>query len=290
MFNLKELYKATTTLVKYYGTPEEQLRQQADSNGLERLTAIQVCYRELRLLGGFKMLNRMRETSESRDILWGRKFNDLDYVENVTLKKLSDVKWLQSLPPNTLGAHLGHLFKNFSVEELYEKRYTEDEQRREMAAEIIGVTGNAYDEMRVNMSRLFFLMHDINHILFRYDTSSMGESAIQGVTKQLINFWPQQYVGLCIATRMALHLKSLKPYGVYWEAEKLGKRAYKKGYFAVNPVDLLEMDVQEIREKYDIGVPVKYKAFCNEFHSEVKLDNIHPKYDDVEWDTTEYTI
>ena len=40
---------------------------------------------------------------------------------------------------------------------------------------------------------------------------------------------------------------------------------------------------EEIREKFDIGVPVKYKAFCEKYHDEVKMDNIHPEYDDVEW-------
>jgi len=290
MFNLKELWKATHTLTTYFGTPEEQARQQADSNGIERLSAIQVCYRELRLLGGFKMLNHMRQTSESRDILWGRKFNDPDYVKEVTLKKISDVKWLQSLPPNTLGGHLGHIFKNFTIDELYEKRYTEAEQQREAIADIVGVSGNAYEEMRVNMSRLFFLTHDINHVLFRYDTSSMGESCIQGVTKNLVNFWPMQYVGLCIATRMAKRLKSLEPYSVYWESEQLGKRAAKKGFYYQNPVDLLERDIQEIRDEFDIGVPVKYKAFTEKYGHEVKLDNIHPKYDDVEWIMTDAAI
>lgn len=290
MFNIKELWKATHTLTTYFGTPEEQARQQVDSNGIERLSAIQVCYRELRLLGGFQMLNHMRKTSESRDILWGRRFNDPDYVKDVTLKKISDVEWLQSLPPNTLGAHIGHLFKNFTIDELYEKRYTEEEQQREALADIIGVSGNAYEEMRVNMSRLFFLTHDIYHAIFRYDTSSMGESCVQGVTKQLVNFWPMQYVGLAIATRMAKRLRTLEPYRVYFESERIGKKAAEAGLFYQNPVDLLEMDIQEIRDKYNIEVPVKYKAFCEKYGDEVKLDQLHPKYEDVEWITTNATI
>lgn len=290
MFNIKELWKATNTLTTYFGTPEEAARQQADSNGIERLSAIQVCYRELRLLGGFQMLNHMRQTSESRDILWGRRFNDPDYVQNVTLKKISDVEWLQSLPPNTLGAHIGHLFKNFTIDELYEKRYTEEEQQREALAEVIGVTGNAYEEMRVNMSRLFFLTHDIYHAIFRYDTSSMGESCIQGVTKHMVNFWPMQYVGLAIATRMVKRLKTLEPYRVYFEAERIGKKAADAGLFMVDPAKLLEMDIQEIRDKYNVEVPVRYKAFTEKYSNEVKLDNLHPKYEDIDWDTAEVTI
>ena len=290
MFNLKELWKATNTLTTYFGTPEEAARQQVDSNGIERLSAIQVCYRELRLLGGFQMLNHMRKTSESRDILWGRRFNDPDYVTDVTLKKISDVKWLQSLPPNTLGAHLGHLFRNFTIDELYEKRYTEEEQQREALADVIGVSGNAYEEMRVNMSRLFFLTHDIYHAIFRYDTSSMGESCIQGVTKHMVNFWPMQYVGLAIATRMVKRLKTLEPYRVYFEAERIGKKAAEAGLFYQDPAKLLEMDLGEIREKYNVEVPVRYKAFCEKYREEVKMDNLHPKYEDTDWDTAEFVI
>ena len=289
MFNIKEIWKATNTLVRYYGTPEEAKRQQSDSNGIERLSAIQVLYRELRILGVFPMFNRMRSTKEARDILWGRDFNTARNQKKL-LKKLSDKEWLQSLPPNTLGAHIGHMFNNFTIEELYEKRFNESEQQEELFADVIGVGGNAYEEMRVNLNRHFYLTHDLNHALFRYDTSSMGESCVQGITAALMNFRPMKYVGLCIAARMALHLKTWEPFGVYFESEKLGKRAAAKGFFSTNPSKLLEMDIAEIREKYDIGVPVKYKAFCEKYHEEVKMDNIHPEYDDVEWDTTEYTI
>ena len=289
MFNLKEIWKATDTLVRYYGTPEEAKRQQSDSNGLERLSAIQVLYRELRLLGGFGLLNRMRSTKEARDILWGRGFNTARNQKKL-LKKLSDKEWLQSLPPNTLGAHLGHMFNNFTIEELYEKRFNESEQQEQLFADVVGVGGNAYEEMRVNLNRHFYLTHDLNHAVFRYDTSSMGESCVQGVTATLMNFRPMKYVGLCIAARMALHLKSWEPFGVYFESEKLGKRAAAKEFFSTDPSKLLEMDIAEIREKYDIGVPVKYKAFCEKYHEEVKMDNIHPEYDDVEWIGTDAAL
>ena len=43
------------------------------------------------------------------------------------IPKLSDRKWLQSLPPNTVGGHLGNLLKDWSLEELYDKRFKADE-------------------------------------------------------------------------------------------------------------------------------------------------------------------
>ena len=102
-------------------------------------------------------------------------------------------------------------------------------------------------------------------------------------TATQMNFRPMKYVGLCIALRMALRVKSFEPFGVYFESEKLGKRAAAKGFYHQNPMKLLTMDIQEIRDKFDIGVPVKYRAFCEKYHNEMKMDNIHPEYDDVEW-------
>jgi len=78
------------------------------------------------MTGNFSLLYKLRSTSEGRDILWGRRFNDPDHVKNVTVKKLSDLEWLQSLPANTLGGHLGHMFKNFPLEDVYENRYQEE--------------------------------------------------------------------------------------------------------------------------------------------------------------------
>ena len=48
-------------------------------------------------------------------------YNEETFVKEEVVPKLSDVEYLQSLPPNTVGGHLRNLFKNWSIEELYEK-------------------------------------------------------------------------------------------------------------------------------------------------------------------------
>ena len=47
-----------------------------------------------------------------------------------------------------------------------------------------------------------------------------------------------------------------------------------------------------MRKTYNIGVPVVYKQFVEEFGAigESRLDTFHPQYKDVDWDTAELTI
>ena len=217
-----------------------------DSN--ERVDAIPTLYRELRFTGNFSLLFKLRSNSEGRDILWGRRFNDPDHVKNVTVKKLSDIEWLQSLPPNTLGGHLGHLFKNFPLEDVYANRYKEEVGIINNSPFLYGVYGGAVDDIRVNINRYLYLLHDVYHALFRYDTSGMGEAAVQGITYKQVSYFPMRWCGLAIALGVAMQTKSLDPIRVYFEAEKLGERAAAKGLWYQDVGVLLERDIEEIRQ------------------------------------------
>ena len=81
----------------------------------------------------------------------GIDYNEETFVKKELVPKLSDVEYLQSLPPNTVGGHLGNLFKNWSIEELYEKRYLEVEEDEESF-----IQGNFATELRANISRHLF--------------------------------------------------------------------------------------------------------------------------------------
>lgn len=283
MWKIHKIWKATNVIINHFGTDKMKETKFTDYNGNERVDAIPTLYRELRFTGNFSLLFKLRSTSEGRDILWGRKFNDPDHVKNVTVKKLSDIKWLQSLPANTLGGHLGHLFKNFPLEDVYENRYQEEEVIDNNSPDLYGVYGGAVDDIRVNINRYLYLLHDVYHTLFRYDTSGMGEAAVQGVTYKQVSYFPMRWCGLAIALGVAMQTKSLDPFRVYFEAEKLGERAAAKGLWYQDVGALLERDIEEIRQEFDIGVPVKYKQFCEKYKDLVKLDNIHPEYNDIEW-------
>ena len=65
---------------------------------------------------------------------------------------------------------------------------------------------------------------------------------------------------------------------------RLGKRAADKGLMMHGHLDYLEMDIGEVRKKFDIGLPVEYIKWQNEHPSEFRNDCLHPEYDDVEWE------
>ena len=59
--------------------------------------------------------------------IWWIDWNDQTYVKEKVLPKLSDREWLQSLPPNTVGGHLGNLlkiglWKNFMIKDFLAKK------------------------------------------------------------------------------------------------------------------------------------------------------------------------
>jgi ubiquinone biosynthesis protein Coq4 len=291
MLNPITIVKATWAVVAHYGTPKDKEILFKDYQGDERISSIVALYRELRIFGNFQLLWKMRSRPRGRDILWGRRFNDPTYINDKVIPALSNTEWLQSLPANTLGGHLGNLFKNVTLGELLNGQYKENEGvKKDDRLDIYGMTGNAVDDVRTNMNRYLYLLHDPYHVLFRYDTSTMGECAVQGVTYKQINFFPTRYCGLAMALRAAIATKSLAPFGVYFEAERLGKRAEAKGLWLTDIMELLHRDVQELREEFDIGIPVKYKKFCAKYPDYIKNDNIHPEYDDVEMTWTEATL
>ena len=73
-----------------------------------------------------------------------------------------------------------------------------------------------------------FLTHDLWHILFRYDTTLFGEGLIQQITFRAIGVVPVAYVAFIVTCKVAWRTKSLLPFKVLREADKLAKRANKK--------------------------------------------------------------
>ena len=90
---------------------------------------------------------------------------------------------------------------------------------------------------------------------------------------------------------MARKLKSNLPWKVRKECIQLSKQCSRELFFQPH-LSLLERDIEEVRKEYNIGVPVVYKQFVEEFgpQGESRLDTFHPQYKDVEWDTTEIVV
>jgi len=277
MWNPFKIFKYSKSVFETTG--EERTEFIQDSNGEARLEEVQGLYREMLFPSNFIVWKKHTSSHAGRQILWGFGFNDKERVEQNVIPKLADKDWLQSLPSNTWGAHLGHLFKNWDLSELYDKRFLDNE--KEDGSTLIGAT----DEMRANLARHGFLFHDLLHVLFRYDTSPMGEACIQAVTHKVVKHFAPKYVGFVVTCRIAYRTKSWTPFKVYREALRLGERAANKGLMLHGHLDYIESDISEVRKMFDVGVPVEYKKFAEAHAEDFRHDVLHPEYKDVEWDT-----
>ena len=207
-----------------------------------------------------------RGTERGRDILWGRKDKSREYQMEKIIPHVTNKEVMNSYAPNTVGAHYQNLINNWSFEELWTKRFevSDDSWRA---------------EVRSNVSRHVFLCHDFQHILFRYDTSQMGESCIQAITNTMTKHFGPKYASYMIALRLCQQYKSWQPIRVLKEAYKLAD-AVDPSFWLINPLEIIDMDIEEARKKYNIGVPVEYLKFASEHKDNFRFDQIHPEYND----------
>ena len=278
MWNLSKIFKTT----KYLMSTDAQGfgdHDNPDMNGQHRLDHIVNMYREMNIPFGPMMAAANRKTKAGRDIIWARGDFTEDHIDNVVVPTLMDFKYLKSLAPNTVGAHYYHLIKNWGIEELYNQRFKHSEQ---------DLLGDFASEIRTNLSRHLLLSHDLWHVLFRYDTCTMGEAMIQEVTSHLSQFKPPRLVSFFGTWKMARKLKSNLPWKVRKECIQLSRECSRELFFQP-PLSLLEKDIQEVRDTYNIGVPVAYKQYVEEFGllGEARMDTFHPQYNDTKWKEVE---
>lgn len=276
LFKISKLIKKVTT--SYTQGNSERFTME-DGNGDQRLDYVVALYRELSFPFGLLVLKKHLKHKGGRDVLWARGEFDPEYVENTVLPTLIDSKYLKSLAPNTVGAHFYNLTKTWGLDDLFNQRYKESE----------GMYGDARDEILSNISRHNLLSHDIWHVLFRYDTTAMGEAMIQEVSSHLWNWKPALITSHVVTKQLAKETKSKLPWKVKQECKEL-VQAMDHSILYQSPISFLEKDIDEVRKQYNIGVPVLYKEFTEKFQDHTRLDTFHPEYNDVEWDTTEVTV
>jgi len=274
MWNVSKIVKTTKYLMSIdasgFGDYEN-----ADMNGQHRLDHIVNMYREMNIPFGPMMALANNKTRAGRDILWARGKFDVDYMDKVVVPTLMNFDYLKSLAPNTVGAHYYHLIKDWGIEDLYNQRFKHEENLNDTLA----------SDVRVNLSRHLLLSHDLWHVLFRYDTATMGEAMIQEVTASLSKFKPPKLVSFFGAWKMARKLKSNMPWKVRKECIQMCKSIDRELFFQPQ-LSLLERDIQEVRDTYNIGVPVIYKKYVETFgkQGESRMDTFHPEYTDKVWD------
>lgn len=273
MWNVAKIGKSLYHLLTTYGTNARHV-DNPDLLGDERLDHVLVLYRELNFPFGLISVHKQRKTKGGRDVIWGRNFNEESYVENTVLPKLMDFEYLSTLPPNTVGAHYYNLVKKFGIEELYNQRFKPEERREESK-----LYHTFSDDIRTNVSRHGVLSHDIWHVLYRYDTSVIGEGMIQTISAYQAGFWPMHIIGFGVALKESYRHKSMMPWKVWNEARKLGKNTSKSLYHR-SPIWFLERDIEEVRAEFNIEPARVYAEYVKKFPEDFHLDTIHPNYQD----------
>jgi ubiquinone biosynthesis protein Coq4 len=271
MWNLIKIGKSLHHLFTTYGEGGPAGYSE-DLQGDARLDHVLVLYREMNVPFGALSAYKLRQTHGGRNVLWGKGFNDREHVESFVLPALMNFDWLKKLAPNTVGAHYYHLVKKWGIEDLYNQRFKPEEKRD-------GLYNSFSDEIRENVSRHGLISHDIWHVLFRYDTSPLGEGCIQTISKYQSHFWPMHIIGFGAAFKEARKMKSWSPIKVWLEAIKLGKQASTKLY-EHSPTEFLERDIEEVRKEFNIGEAVEFAKWANKHPSHFRFDTIHPQYKD----------
>lgn len=215
---------------------------------------------------------KFRATDRGRDVLWGRKDKAIEYQFNHIIPVITNENVMNAHAPNTVGGHYRNLIKQWSFEELWNKRFQREGEQ--------GQIGWA-NEVRSNVSRHVFLSHDFQHVLFRYDTTQLGEACIQAVTNVMTGHLGPKYASYVMALKSCSIHKSLEPLRILREAYKLA-RATKKEFWTINPLEITGKDVEEARREYNIGAPIRFLRFAAQNKELFNFDSIHPEYNDVE--------
>lgn len=211
---------------------------------------------------------KFRRTERGRDILWGRKDKAKDYQVNEILPKITNKRHMDTYAPNTVGGHYHHLIRQWSFEELWNRRFSP--------------IGDGWaSEVRSNVSRHMFLSHDFWHVLFRYDTSQLGEACIQGVTHVMTGHIGPWYASHLMALKVSWKYKSMKPLRALRESLRLAK-ATKEEFWYLNPLEIIGEDVEVARSKYNIGSPDIFLSWAVSHEDVYPMDCIHPEYSDVQ--------
>ena len=279
-WNLVKMYQSTKHLLTTYGEGNDLEPMVDDLTGESRIDHVVSLYREMNIPFGPMMMLKNRVSENGRNIIWGRKWNDREYVEKKVIPTLMNYEYLKSLPANTVGAHYYHLIKDYGIEKLYNQRFKKEERREN--SKFDNVYNSFSDDIRENASRHLLLSHDIWHVLFRYDTTPMGEAMIQTITARIFNFFPPHLTGFFGTWKMARKTKSKLPWKVWRECLTLSKGVNKE-LALFSPIAFLEQDIQEVRDRFNIFTPKVYAEYVKTLPKFARMDTIHPNYDDKLW-------
>lgn len=269
MYNPIKIYKAIVDIYKNYGD-EYVVKREIGKEGEHTGDGPNIIYDQLRFPAVVFALRNNTRTDLGKDVMWGRKHNDKEYVENVVIPKLMDFKYLEKLNSNTVGAGYYQIVKKFGIQELYDKRFKENKIKEKGIKHIVGT-------IRANISRHILLTHDIWHTVYGYKTDILGESMLQVVTARNMNYYPARVLAFLLVLKISYQTKDKAIWKVYKEAKKLAKQSKSELAF-YSPIEFLESKVEDVRKKFNVQAIPEYNAFEKRHHNYITGRALHPQY------------
>ena len=248
MFNLFTFLKLSKSILLKDSYEQRESHPEARA----RLSELQAMYAQLMFITRKKMRKNFTSSPARINIALGLDWNDPKYCKKNIIPKISSMKYLRSLPPNTAGGHLAKFFNKWTFNDLYKNRFEKETAEADMLSD------DKINTLRNNVGRHMMLTHDLHHILFKYDTSPFGEALIQGTTWKQVGNIGMWYVGFLVTCRIAWRSKSFKPFLIYREACKIAEKVNKHNLIEHSLLYFLEKDVDQIRKEFGFEEPIRY--------------------------------
>lgn len=291
MWNPVKIIKLTKSIWKKNESNSDSHDELGDQGAIVQL------YGQLMFPSNLFFLKKMQKNYpvEADQLFGGKGVWDRKWQDEVGIPTLMELK-TSDKAPNTLGAHVARLYNLYDFEEFWQGRYdlidkTEAFIRsHEEQTSQNGLRGYILhrankrkkfnmDSARMNVNRHNLLSHDFYHVLFRYDTNYIGEICVQALAGWITGTFPPKYLSFVMSIRECFRYRSLEPFFIFREAVKMAKNL-SHHFYLTTYYDKLDMDIEEVREKYNVGVPERYIAFSRKIE-DLKLDVIHPEYKDM---------
>ena len=268
MYNPIKLYKAVIDIYKNYGD-EYVVKTQNGREGEHEGDGVNIIYDQLRFPASIFALRNNTRTDRGKDVMWGRKHNDKEYVESVVIPKLMNFKYLETLNSNTVGHGYYQIVKKFGIQDLYNRRFKENRIEKKGLRHIVGA-------IRANISRHILLTHDIWHTVSGYKTNILGEAMLQVVTAKHMNYYPARVLAFLLVLKILYQTKDKSIWKVYKEAKKIAQKS-KSEFAFYSPIEFLESNVEDIRKKFNFPSIPKYNNFEKRHHNYLTGKSIHPR-------------
>ena len=291
MWNPVKIIKYTTQIWKKNESTNESHDELGNSGIIVQL------YGQLMFPSSLFFMKRIERNYpvEARQLFGGQGVWDKKWQDEIGIPKLMELRTADKAP-NMLGAHVARLYNLYDFEKFWQGRYdlidkteafiqshedqTQEKGLRAFFMKRAQKTKFNIDKARMNVNRHNLLSHDFYHVLFRYDTNYIGEICVQALAGWITGTFPPKYLSFVMSIRECIRYRSLEPFRIFREAVKMAKNL-PHHFYLTTYYDKLDMDIEEVREKYNIGVPERYIAFSRKI-KDLKLDVIHPEYKDLQ--------